>query len=49
MGLLTGFCFLRGIEIIYYVVRFVLSLRISRASVFSDAKSKFENHLMKQD
>ena len=46
MGLLTGFSLLSGIEILYYVVRFFLSLRISRASVVSAAKSKFENHLM---
>ena len=31
MGLLTGFSLLSGVEIIYYVVRFFLSLRISRA------------------
>ena len=46
MGLLTGFSLLSGIEILYYVVKFFLSLRISRASVVSAAKSKFENHLM---
>ena len=48
MGLLTGFSLLSGVEIIYYVVRFFLSLRISRASVVAAAKSKFENHLMKK-
>ena len=46
MGLLTGFSLLSGIEILYYVVKFFLSLRISRVSVVSAAKSKFENHLM---
>ena len=46
MGLLTGFSLLSGIEILYYVVKFFLSLRISRASVVLAAKSKFENHLM---
>ena len=46
MGLLTGFSLLSGIEILYYVVRFVLSLRISRANVVFSAKSKFENHLV---
>ena len=46
MGLLTGFSLLSGIEILYYVVKFFLSLRISRVSVISAAKSKFENHLV---
>ena len=46
MGLLTGFSLLSGIEILYYVIKFFLSLRISRANVVSAAKSKFENHLM---
>ena len=46
MGLLTGFSLLSGIEILYYVLKFFLSLRISRASVVFAAKSKFENHLM---
>ena len=45
MGLLTGFSLLSGVEIIYYVVRF--SLRISRANLVATAKSKFQNHLMK--
>ena len=48
MGLLTGFSLLSGIEILYYVVKLFLSLRISRASVVFAAKSKFENHLMKK-
>ena len=48
MGLLTGFSILSGVEIIYYVVRFFLSLRISRADVVAAARSKFENHLMKK-
>ena len=48
MGLLTGFSLLSGVEIIYYVVRFFLSLRISRASVVASVRSKFENHLMKK-
>ena len=48
MGLLTGFSLLSGVEIIYYVVRFFLSLRISRANVVAAARSKFENHLMKK-
>ena len=48
MGLLTGFSLLSGVEIIYYVVRFFLSLRISRANLVDAARSKFENHLMKK-
>ena len=30
MGLLTGFSILSGVEIIYYVLKFVMSLRIYR-------------------
>ena len=43
MGLLTGFSLLSGVEIIYFVVRFFLSLKISRASVVATARSKSEN------
>ena len=46
MGLLTGFSLLSGVEIIYFVVRFFLSLRISRADVVAATKNKLENHLM---
>ena len=48
MGLLTGFSILSGVEIIYFVVRFFLSLRISRADLVAAARSKFENHLLKK-
>ena len=48
MGLLTGFSLLSGVEIIYYVVRFFMSLRISRANLVAAARSKFENNLMKK-
>ena len=48
MGLLTGFSLLSGVEIIYFVVRFFLSLRISRDNLVAAAKGKFENHLMKK-
>ena len=48
MGLLTGFSLLSGVEIIYYVARFFLALRISRANLVAAARSKFENHLMKK-
>ena len=40
MGLLTGFSILSGVEIIYFVVRFFLSLRISRADLAA-ARRKF--------
>ena len=46
MGLLTGFSLLSGIEILYYVLKFFLSLRISRDRMVSATKSKFQNHLM---
>ena len=48
MDLLTGFSLLSGVEIIYYVVRFFLALRISRANLVAAARNKFENHLMKK-
>ena len=38
MGLLTGFSILSGVEIVYYAIRFFLSLRIAKAD-------KFKNHL----
>ena len=41
MGLLTGFSLLSGVEMIYFVVRFFLSLRISRADLVAAARSKF--------
>ena len=30
MGLLTGFSILSGVEIIYYVIKFVMSLKVDR-------------------
>ena len=30
MGLLTGFSILSGVEILYYIINFVMSLRINR-------------------
>ena len=39
MGLLTGFSILSGVEIIYYVVRFFLSLRISRANLVASLRT----------
>ena len=32
MGLLTGFSILSGVEILYYAIRFFVSLRISKGS-----------------
>ena len=48
MGLLTGFSLLSGVEIIYFLVRFFLSPRISKANLVAAARNKFENHLMKK-
>ena len=33
MGLLTGFSILSGVEIIYYLIKLFMSLRISRAEL----------------
>ena len=45
MGLLTGFSILSGVEIVYYAIRFFLSLRITKADVVIAANDKFKNHL----
>ena len=45
MGLLTGFSILSGVEILYYAIRFVVSLRISKADIVTAANDKFKNHL----
>ena len=36
MGLLTGFSILSGVEIIYYVLKFFMALRIPKAERVSD-------------
>merc|ERR1712013_633444 len=46
MGLLTGFSILSGVEIVYYLLRFFMSLRVPKAEVVSATKKRFENHLM---
>ena len=45
MGLLTGFSILSGVEILYYAVRFFVSLRISKADIVTATDDKFKNHL----
>ena len=45
MGLLTGFSILSGVEIVYYAIRFFLSLRIAKAEVVIATNDKFKNHL----
>ena len=40
MGLLTGFSILSGVEIVYFVVKFFLSLRLSRPEVAQGKLSK---------
>ena len=45
MGLLTGFSILSGVEIIYHILKFFVSLRIARADVATATKDKFKNHL----
>ena len=37
MGLLTGFSILSGVEIIYYLVRLFVSLRINKANFVATA------------
>ena len=48
MGLLTGFSILSGVEIIYYLLKLVISLRISR-TLMSGVNNMFENFLSKKD
>ena len=45
MGLLTGFSILSGVEIIYYAIRFFVSVRVSRADVVASVNDKFRNNL----
>jgi hypothetical protein len=42
MGLLTGFSILSGVEIIYFVVKLFMSLKISREEIQNNKKP---NHL----
>ena len=44
MGLLTGFSILSGVEIIYYVIKFIMSLRTSRKDLHTN-HAKAETHL----
>ena len=44
MGLLTGFSILSGVEIIYYVIKFFMSLRTPRKDLHMNHK-KAETHL----
>ena len=43
MGLLTGFSILSGVEIIYYVIKFFFSLRITKIDL--KTKNEYMNHL----
>ena len=45
MGLLPGFSILSGVEIVYYAIRFFVSLRISKANIVTATDDKFKNHL----
>ena len=45
MGLLTGFSILSGVEILYYAIKFFVSLRISKADIVTATDDKFKNHL----
>ena len=48
MGLLTGFSILSGVEIVYYLLKLVMSLRVSR-TLMSGANTMFEKYLSKND
>ena len=45
MGLLTGFSILSGVEIVYYAIRFFVSLRMTKSKAVMETKKKFRNHL----
>ena len=45
MGLLTGFSILSGVEIVYYTIKFFLSISVTRTEVVASTKNKFTNHL----
>ena len=40
MGLLTGFSILSGVEIIYYIAMFFMSLRTSRSALRQNSSAK---------
>ena len=44
MGLLTGFSILSGVEIIYYLIKFFMSLRITKVDV-APKQRKTATHL----
>ena len=44
MGLLTGFSILSGVEIIYFAMKFFISLRLTRADL-AMKKKNIANHL----
>ena len=44
MGLLTGFSILSGVEIIYYAIKFFISLKTSRAEVAQGKLSQKMGH-----
>ena len=45
MGLLTGFSILSGVEIVYFVIRFFVSLRKTKSKAVIETKNEFRNHL----
>merc|ERR1712079_608693 len=48
MGLLTGFSILSGVEIVYFLLRFFLSLKTQRSEVVESVGKRFENHLTRK-
>merc|ERR1712079_974476 len=48
MGLLTGFSILSGVEIIYFVLRFFMSLKIRKPKMVAAVKSRSEYQLAKK-
>ena len=48
MGLLTGFSILSGVEIVYYLLKLVMSLRVSR-TLMSGANIMFKKYMTKNN
>ena len=44
MGLLTGFSIISGVEIVFFLLKLIRSLKIPKCDVVSSANGNFHNH-----
>ena len=45
MGLLTGFSIISGIELVFFLLKLIASIRITKDDIFSATRKKFQNNL----